>query len=183
MNATTTIEGPGTEGVLIGAGGGAVSISISGFTITGFSTGIFVQAGDANIADSTIENNVSTSGAAGRGGVADISTGNVLMTDVTVADNSASGSSLAVGGILDSDGTLALVNSTVSDNTGDTAGGILNGQGTVIATGCTITDNTGGQFGGLETLGTCKVANTIIAGTPTQSQNGIFFDDVGGKLW
>ena len=101
-----------------------------------------------------------------------VSSGNsVAISGVTIRYGNAGGSG---GGVLNS-GTLALANSTISDNTSlERGGGIYNNGGTLTLTDTTISNNTtrrqfGGEFGGgiANVGGTLTLTNATISGNRT----------------
>ena len=156
----------------------AGDLTTSGCTVTGNRGtmniggpgGIF-SAGPLTMTDCTVSANVTPSANAGGiraiGGPLSLNgctiTGNegfvggiaidVIMatiTDTTIADNRANASGSANGGGIRVDqGTLDLIQSSVSGNQASTVGGgIINANGTVTLTESSVTDNTAGTTGG-----------------------------------
>lgn len=165
-----TVSGQGLSRVLhIGSVNPAVSVVISGLTITGGYVepgkggGVFVREGSRlTLIGSLVTGNSATEGA----GI--YSDGTLAVVGSTIAANSASFG----GGGITSDGELTVSRSTVSGNTAaiSSAGGILVlcnnscGAGAALRSS-TITNNdavSGG--GGVYILGPTVLSNTIIAG-------------------
>jgi filamentous hemagglutinin family protein len=100
-------------------------------------------------------------------------TGNVTLTNSTVSDNTANS---AGGGIL-AVSTVTLTNSTVSGNTAGVDGGGIWTFGTVTLTNSTVSGNTAGQFGGgIWAVSTVSLTNSTVSGNAAS-----IFD--GGGIW
>ncbi len=121
------------------------------------------SGGTATVTRSTVSGNEAHGGNAGAG-VFNASGANFTLSRSTVSGNT---STEVLGGIVNVSGTLTVVNSTISGNTGDVHGGITSaGAGSALTLlNSTVTGNVGGAggSGGLNTLA-ANVANTIIAG-------------------
>ncbi|MGD1871795.1 MAG: DUF4347 domain-containing protein, partial [Mastigocoleus sp.] len=128
--------------------------------------------GTLNIINTTVANNISqgTSSTSGGGGLHNSTTGLTFIVNSTFSDNQAnfnSGNGGNGGGIRN-DGTLNIINTTLSgNNAASTAGGggaIANSIGTVNIDSSTITNNTAAGVGaGVSTAGNVTVTNSIIA--------------------
>lgn len=179
---TTTIEQTGQERVLeIGAS----TTTISGVTITGGETGfddsddlnagvgggIWVYSGATlDLVDVTVSgNSANTSG----GGID--SDGAVDIFGSTIANNSATGSGLQIGGGIDDFGSnLTIVDSTIAGNTAPgNGGGVLAANATLVNDTIANNSSTGGG-GGVFVYGDSdvKIANTILDGNTGGDCNG-----------
>ncbi len=124
---------------------GAVTVSMSGLTITG-GTAADVGGGIAN-----------------RGG-------NVLLSNVTISDNTANGAAATQGGggIFSDGGTVTITNSLISNNvaagTNGSGGALLLASGTMTVTNSTFTFNTANRAGGgIEVItGTLTLTNSSL---------------------
>lgn len=105
----------------------------------------------------------------------------VAISNLTIADGSANEG----GGIFNWYGTVTLVDSIVSGNTGrDGGGGISNRYGAVAVTDSTIRGNTGITGGGIFTSGgTFTVANSVVTGnSAVPGEGGGIFNGSDGTL-
>jgi len=124
------------------------------------------SVGALSLSDVHLTNNEATStGAAnvGHGGAVH-SAGVLAIVNSTLSDNTATNS----GGGVYSTGTLTLTNVTITGNTADMGdgGGVLINGGAAAAANCTITNNMAQNGGGLSSVisGTTTVGNCLIAG-------------------
>jgi hypothetical protein len=78
------------------------------------------------------------------------------------------------GGIDNEGGTLTVVNSTISGNSGLSGGGGLtnNGNGTVMIANSTISGNSSDSGGGIHNAGTMTIANSTISGNSCVNAGG-----------
>jgi CSLREA domain-containing protein len=130
------------------------NLTASGLTIrdgrTGQSGAGIRNEGSLNISSATVTGNEST--ASFGGGIANTSTGTLVLTNVTISGNRAENDS---GGIDQGPGGQANLNNvTITGNTADTNGN-------------------GGGGGGLVAKGTVNLRNTIIAGNKDFSEPGV----------
>jgi hypothetical protein len=114
------------------------------------------------------------------GGIANVG-GTVAITNSTISNNYVSGYYGGGGIFNDESGTMVITNSTISDNRhDDPAGGILN-RGTMIISSSTIVGNaTTSNGGGVQNFGTLTVVNSTISGNDAESLGGGVFN--GGTL-
>lgn len=170
------ISGNSAAGYTTGGGGGIYndgSLSIAYTTISNNSTietfgaGILNWTnGNMHIEHSTITGN--SSGADG-GGIENV--GMLTAAHTTVSYNQAHSTQYGGGGIDNTDGTLTLINSTVSNNSAASYGGgllIYDGNMTLIYT--TVSDNSAATGGGIYLTGEITttavfLTNSIIANT------------------
>ena len=81
-----------------------------------------------------------------------------------VAEPPIPGNSADSGGAVHNQGTLTIINSTISGNSATTEGGaIYNQTGTVMLTNVTVACNTAATGGGIANSGTATLLNTIVA--------------------
>jgi parallel beta-helix repeat protein len=101
----------------------------------------------------------------GNGGIT--STGNVTVTDSTIASNTTNGN----GGGISSTGNVTVTDSTISDNeTTNENGGGISSTGNVTVTNSTISNNTAnGDGGGIYSTSGVTVTNSTISGNETGS--------------
>ncbi|MCA9048705.1 MAG: DUF4347 domain-containing protein, partial [Planctomycetaceae bacterium] len=161
---------------------GGITVSIEGITITGGGgvegAGVFIDGGaTVNISQSAI---VANDTGGNDGGGVYIKDGTVTMTDVTIADNSATGKS---GGGIFNHGTLTLDRVTISGNTATNGGGVQSrtAASSVLMTNVTISGNTAtNKGGGIETNRDITIVNSTIAFNKGADGGGI--NDTGGLL-
>ena len=170
-NETITIQGAGVGTTYVQADATAGTASNRVFNITN---------GTITLEDMTIRNgNVSDDG----GGI--YNEADLIITDCTISENTATGGSYGCGGICNS-GTLTLTNSTVSSNTASVSGGIGaygggicgTGSGATTLTNCSISGNVandessgiGAYGGGISifgdggvTLQNCTISGNTVA--------------------
>jgi len=171
IDRAMTILGPGARKLAVASTGGVFDLSggsaiiISGLTIgNSNSTGV-TDHGNVIMNDCAIVNNQQ------EGFFVDQSSF-LTLTGCTVSGNAA-----FVGAGIYNDGTTMLTNCTIANNTatdnglgGGRAGGIFNNTGsTLYLTNCTVSGNVatgpnGGAGGGLQLGGTVHLSNTLVAG-------------------
>jgi CSLREA domain-containing protein len=164
---TTIIDGNATDRVLQIIG--TSKMHINNITLrngnlgtSNIGGGIYTD-GPLTLAGSAIRANTAARG----GGI--YSTNVLTITASSLTNNQApyTGSGTGVGGGLEHHGaTLALINSTISNNIGGHNSGGFRSAGTATITNTTITNNTGPNFGGglyVEAGGNMTLANSIIA--------------------
>jgi uncharacterized repeat protein (TIGR01451 family) len=136
---------------------GTVNISfsvISSNTATGGSGGGIDDLGTLSIDHSTIRNNTSVLG----GGIYSDASGSLTINTSTISGNSSS----TTGGGLRTDGSMTMINVTISGNAG---GGIQSNSANVDISFTTITANTGGA-GLLGASSPANIKNSIVALNP-----------------
>jgi len=107
------------------------------------------------------------------------STGNLTLDGVTVRHGRCAGSCNSYpsngGGILNDDGTLTVINSTLSGNSAG-GGGIYNSNGTLTVTDSTLSGNSANVLGGgiANDFGTLTVTNSTLSGNSAHSGGGIY---------
>jgi hypothetical protein len=152
---TEEVQGSPSQGGGIFFGGTLLTITDS--TVSGNQAnhggGIYLDyGGSVSITNSTIRENVASSGAGGLGGGLYVADGMATLTNCTVSQNrsetnfTSNGGGIFVGGF----GTLTLINSTITNNhlllaQFDRTGGIANDNGTVNARNSIIAGNTSGD--------------------------------------
>ncbi len=113
-------------------------------------------------------------GLAGGGGGGILNAGGTMaLANSTVTSNT--GDSDAAGGGIYNTGTLAVTNSTISDNTANNGGGIFNSSGGSLAiTDSTISGNTATLFqgGGIASSGTLTLTNSTVSGNTVDQNQG-----------
>ena len=191
----TSTTGP-VSGVLNVTGltvtGGSNPFTGSGFGAgSGYGAGIIVGTGTLNVSDSVIEGNDAAFGGGGiyaiqatlnvsrttvtnntGGGITDLS-GTASVTDSQITNNVGHGG----GGGIEAQGTLTVINSTVTgnslDGSGANAGGGIYNFGTATVTGSTISGNSAGDGGGIENAsGNLTVTSSTISGNTATGQGG-----------
>lgn len=137
----------------------AFDASLSGRTIL-LRLGQLVIANDVTI--EAPDNNGLTIDGNGASRVLAIENGaNVTIRGVTIIGGNTSRNG---GGILNNDGTLTLVDCTVSGNTGGAGGGIFNVRGNLTLQNCTLSSNRGRGGGGIfNQEGTVDLVNSTIS--------------------
>ncbi len=98
-----------------------------------------------------------------------ISGGELSLNEVTIT-----GGTAEFGGGIRNDGTLTLINSTVSGNTATNTGGGIYNNGTVTLTNSTISGNSAGTDGGgiLNSGGIVTLTNSTVSGNTADSSGG-----------
>src|SRR5947207_9695137 len=110
-------------------------------------------------------------------------------SNTTVTGNTAS-----EGGGIYSNGSLTIINSTISGNTVNSDGGGIFNIGTVAITNSTLSSNSAGFGGGIFTIGTVEIGDSVLkagasgvniandGGTVTSLGYNLSSDDGGGFL-
>src|SRR5262245_37091195 len=141
ITGTLTLHGAGAESTMLARTDTAPefcilhvaptgALTVQGLTVTGASRGGILNGGTLALFDSTVRDNFDSDFLAG--GI--LNNGTMTLLDSTIAGNFSDNT----GGILNR-GTLTVVNSTISGNGGNgIAGGILNAQGIVTLINSTI---------------------------------------------
>ncbi len=139
------------------ANNSGVSVTIVGLTIQHGGNGIIVSNADLHLTNSALVSNVPSTGTA-----LDIITFAGGTSTVTVTRCEISGNS---GGAIFNEGSLTLVNSTVSGNTGG-FGGIRAAKGSATIVSSTISNNAAINGGGISVPAgaNASIENTIVAG-------------------
>jgi hypothetical protein len=141
----------------------AVTVS-NGFTA--FSGGGIANAGTLTLTNSAVFGNTATNNG---GGILNINAGTLTLINSTVSINTASD---AGGGILNFDGTLTIIDSTLSGNSAGGGGGIAN-EGTATLTNSTLSGNSAGvDGGGIFNGGTAILTNTTLSGNSAGTRGG-----------
>ena len=150
--------------------------TISGNSASRFGGGIYNINGTVSINSSTISDN---RGGESGGGINNKS-GIVTITSSTISDNRAGEG----GGIYNlsfpGQGTVIVVNSTITNNTtNDQGGGGIYNRGALNITNSTISDNVGAIFGGgiYNINETVSVSNSTLVGNASSSGGGIYNRD------
>lgn len=109
--------------------------------------------------------------ATGGAGIKNLS-GIVTLTESVVKGNRADQN---VGGGIYNNGTLTLINSTVSGNTADFTGGGIYNNGTLVMISSTLSDNSARTNGGgiINDGGTVTLSNSTVSGNRAKSGGGI----------
>ncbi len=98
-------------------------------------------------------------------GGAILNQGTLTILNSTISDNTAQ-----VGGAIHNTGSLTIINSTISSNTASNHGGGIYNAGTLTIYNSTLSDNTATSGGGLyHAGGTTTLGNTIIANSTSDS--------------
>jgi hypothetical protein len=184
IDSTIAGNSADSEGGGIGNSGTAtlINTAVTGNSASFYGGGIF-NGGTLSVIDSNLGGNAADPG----GGIYNI-LGALTVTDSTLAGNDGGlngggifneGGTVTVtgctlsgnavgeigGGITnEGNGTLAVIDSTVTGNFADRGGGIGNDSGTMTVIDSTLTGNTAGDFGGggILNLGTLTVTNSTI---------------------
>ena len=108
------------------------------------------------------------------GGLSNIGTGTVTISNSTFANNSASDDG---GGLFNNDGTVTISNSTFANNSaGNFGGGLITFGGTVTISNSTFANNSAGNDGsGLTSSGTVTISNSIFANNTVGKGNCLIF--------
>lgn len=144
-----------------------INVTLDSLTITNGSA--YDGGGISNkenliITNSSITQNVGNTGGEGDGvgGGINNSEGTLTLINSTVSENTA----FSGGGINNNQGTITIINSTISGNTAIEQGSGINNGGlnsTVNITSTTIADNTGATGGLFSSQGNLTITNTIIS--------------------
>lgn len=157
-----------------GGGGGiwnAVTLTLTGVTISGNEAIGECGGGITNAGALAITNSDITGNSAGRcgGGIA-MFDGSISLDKSTVSDNK----SWKSGGVLIGRGTATIRHSIISRNIADEGGGITVGGGIVKIESSTISDNvaSSGSGGGLSGGGVITIADSLISKNTALNANG-----------
>ncbi len=133
--------------------------------------GIF-SSGSLRIDQSTVSENAAMSGSNGGGGI--FSRGSTQISDSTISRNTATRDG---GGIVvDGTGSLTLIRSIVSNNSGGYSGGIDVSSGTTTIVGSTVVGNRAGDLGGgINCIGPLTVRDSRIVSNTAGSEGGAIF--------
>jgi hypothetical protein len=160
-----------------------VNADFNKLTITGGRTGTdnveanygggIGNSGTLTVNDSIITGNFGVNG----GGVANLASGDMTLSNSTVTDNSASGSAGGIGNL----GNLTLTSDSVTDNHATKQGGGIGNAGNMTVLQSTITGNvvngnpklTSVSGGGIGNDGTMTVSQSLIAGNSAILSAGI----------
>ncbi|MET0503213.1 MAG: VCBS repeat-containing protein [Candidatus Binatia bacterium] len=198
--ANMIIVGAGSSATVIDANGtvttdrgfrilSGLTVSITGLTLrngaptrggglTNIAGGIY-NLGTLTITDTIVrDNNADFYGGIANGGLATLT-----LINSSVIGNSARGAAVSSGGI-DNDGTLILINTTVSGNHAGVGGGGISNSGSLTIVNSTISGNTANtDAGGIWSFGTSpsvSVFNSTIANN--RSDNDLNGSGVGGGV-
>jgi hypothetical protein len=156
VSKNLTLKGQGKNATLNGGGAGTVLHITDGTTTV---DGLKITNGIASVA--SVEGN----GCCVGGGIAITGdTAGARLVNSLVIANSAS---VFGGGIDVDDGTLTLVNSTVTGNASDSSGGIDSDFGTVTLIGSTVSNNTASNGTNCQSVGSCAGGIWNFGGTLT----------------
>jgi fibronectin-binding autotransporter adhesin len=111
--------------------------------------------------------------------VIEVPTGATLTVEgVTITDGVGN-----VGGGIESDGTLSLINTSLEGNSAGTGGG-LSSTGKLSISGGTISDNSAANGGGVESVGSLQLSDATIEGNSASADGGgiDYSGGPGGKL-
>jgi predicted outer membrane repeat protein len=180
INKDVTIAGPGADVITVSGNhasrvfdvGDALTVNISGLTISDGSVNNANGGGIDNQGTLTVTNSTLSGNSAGYyGGGIENDGGTVTVTNSTLSGNSAE-----LGGGIYSTGTLTVIASTFSGNSALDGGGIENGGGTLTVTDCTLSGNSAELGGGIVNFGTLTVTDCTLsgnsAGTNTNGSGG-----------
>ncbi|MCF6263131.1 MAG: hypothetical protein L3J24_06040 [Xanthomonadales bacterium] len=166
-NGSFTNNIAGEDGGGLSRFGGTTTIDGSDFsdnTIAGGGGGIVFFTGNHRMSNSTVSGNLATSNVFGGGGIY-TRLATVRVEACTISGNTAT--RLFGGGIMKLDGTVAVLNSTISGNSANLdGGGIRNQSGTMNIVNSTVRGNTSSDDGGgvSRSGGTVNLRNTIVTG-------------------
>ena len=177
--ATTVVDGDGAFRVFRVLSGNTVDIA--GVTIQngiplpdGRGGGIINEAGAVTLTDSTVSGNRATGGRS-CGGIYNNGAASLTLIRSTVSGNAGGGGSSG-GGICNfpNNGTVTLIDSTVSDNTAHVGGGIWNNNGTLTLTNSTVSGNTATYGGAIWNTnnGTVTLTNSTVSSNTTTGSFG-----------
>jgi hypothetical protein len=118
---------------------------------------------------------------------------NVSLSSLTFqhgSGNTATNPQAGGGGIYNADGTLTLVRSTVSNNTGTNGAGIYNGgtltlESSTVSGNSTVSQNAGVNGGGIYNAGTLTLKDSTVSGNSSVGHGDVLFapDGVGGGIF
>jgi hypothetical protein len=175
--AATIVQAPTAgSGVGVTIGSSTGTVTVESFTVTGFSSGIYVGDGAAaQLSQDTISNN----SARGLGGGIFNAGVTLAVSDCTITDNSAG---FEGGGILNTGGTLTVSGSTISNNsvTAGLGGGIANEGDELTVSNCTVSNNSAGTTG--HGGGIFNESGTLTVSDSTVSNNSAGVLGLGGGI-
>jgi hypothetical protein len=169
-----------------GEGGGVFNrgtLTIIDSTVSGNDMdGIANFGGSVTVLRSSVSGNTARDG----GGIF-TANGTVTLDRSTVSGNRANGGG---GGILNEDGSVFIMNSTISGNStvdpNGGGGGILNtifeGTSTITINNSTISGNSGAFGGGILNVGTMTLLGTTVSGNAAVEGGGIYNSDFGQQV-
>ncbi len=178
--APTIINGPaagvaisGSDNIQVFAINPGVDVSMSNLTITnGASTGS--GGGLINAGNTTLTNVIVSdnidSGLVGNGGGIE-NDGTLNLIDSTITGNSADNGN---GGGLYNTGTLTVKNSYIYENIAFNGGGV-GSDGTMTLTGSSVSNNVAFSVGGgIESIGVLKLVSSTVSGNTASNSGGIY---------
>jgi hypothetical protein len=204
INKSLTLAGPGAGLLIINqttsggarlfqihasdANNNAVSVSMSGLTLTGGHLqadypggGCIYSQGNLTLDAMTLSGNSDTSGGGAFGGALSNVGGTLTVADSTLSNNSVAGGvrfQVAGGAIFNfNGGALTVTDSTISDNSVSggaelEGGGIENVEGTMTVTGSTLSGNSAQLGGGIVNGGTATVTECTLSGNSATGIGG-----------
>jgi fibronectin-binding autotransporter adhesin len=117
-----------------------------------------------------------SAGLSATGGGAIASDGTLTLTNMTIANNKATGNN--GGGVLnESSGTLSVISSTFTDNTSTVAGGAIASVGGLVVSKSTFSGNSAGDGGAIDDSGSMQITGSTFSGNTATSGGAI--DNVG----
>lgn len=170
VNKNLTINGASAATSIINAGGAGntltvangIAVKLTNLTITGgnanFGGGVFTNAGNIEIRNSVIKDNIATTA----GGGIFTRAGTITLINSTLSNNQPAGEG---GGIFTRAGTVTIQNSTISGHVvNGQGGGVRTTAGTINMTNTTVSGNTANVGGGIESdAGTITLGNVTVA--------------------
>ncbi len=163
------LQGPPCPGLIYNEG----TLTLMNSSVSGNSAyyggGIYnSKGGTLTVSSSTVSGN--SAGDGGGGGI--FNSGTLTLSNSAVANNDAAPE---IGGGIYNDfqGTLSVMNSTVSGNLSAHFGGGIGNNGTLRVSSSTVSGNTAYDGGGILTKGTLSVTNSIVANNKATGGGGI----------
>jgi len=159
------------------------TVTIAGLTVTNGYSGIVKFSGTLTISQCAIAGNLNNNDGAGvynDGGA-------MTIQGSTISSNHADAVAGGLGAGVFNNGTLTIINSTISGNYAGSTGGGIYTQGDLILINSTISDNhavgAGSDAGGIRVAaGNTTRKNTIIALNTSAGSNPNMFVDIGGSV-
>ena len=141
------------------------------------------NSGTLTITSSIISGNSTTSAFDGGGGIYNRFTGMAIITNSTIANNSAvNGGGIINDGRTSNGGGMTIINSTVSGNSATSGGGIYN-SGALTLTNDTIANNSASGGGGILNWDSVVITNSILSANNSNCSNiSGSFTNGGGNL-
>jgi hypothetical protein len=153
---------------------------ISGNSAPGAAGGI-ASSGNLTIVNSTVSSNYAVHGGLPSGGFAGgiyVDGGSLELIQSTISNNTGA---LYGGGIQSDDGTITITDSIISGNRSAEGGGIqMGGTATVDIRNSTINGNIASFNGGISNHGTLTIRNSTLSGNSASSQGGALGTGGGG---